>query len=659
MGTVHEAKLESGPERFALKILTDATPELTARFVREARLLEFLSRHPNIVRFRDAGEERGRAYLVMDLLSGGTLAERLKKGGISREAACSALVLVARALHFAHEAGVVHRDVKPSNILLDDAGKPYVADFGIAKVLLDSAKLTASGTVIGTASYMAPEQIDPKFGTVDRRADVYALGAVLYEVLAGRPPFEGSDVSVFKKALLDAPRPPSAIVPGIDPSVEALCLRALAKRPADRPQTAEEFARELEAPAARPGPAFSWKLATGFLCGALVAVAAAVEVVRERRVASELVQAQAALEVSQRALADSTRELSEGELDAAFAALGREGPRSSTSTEPHLWEHLAWTLETKGQAKRAAKAFLVASHHWAGSGDADRLERAADCIERAFELDLPTVVGAGAKPAAPLVEASRKNLALLDGGGPEAIRVARRRLIRFRLLRPEDDVPLETRQRLFALSRYPDPKVRAAARPWSFWVKEVPPLEELMTRPRVPRGSVRMEDAETWPPGWHERLDDSHTRPSKYATFELQGEALLWQPELVFLWSYLGDAALSTGRFGEGPRSYEVALSLEDSPVIRRAVGTLLGTSGRARDAVPHFRVAIEKEEELGRREVWSHLGLMGALVEVGGQAEARDAEIEARRALEIDKSFEGDPIFQALRARIREILGK
>jgi serine/threonine protein kinase len=646
MGTVHEARLDSGPERFALKLLEDASPEHSARFIREQRLLEFLGRHPNIVRFRDAGEERGRPFLVMDLLSGGTLAERLKKEQISREAACAALVLVARALHFAHEAGVVHRDVKPSNILFDGAGKPFVADFGIAKVLLDSGKLTASGTTIGTAAYMAPEQVDTSLGAVDRRSDVYALGAVLYEVLAGRPPFEGPQVTLFKSALLDAPKPPSTIAKGIDPALEAVCLRALAKRAADRPQTAEEFARELEAVGGRRARAFP-RMLVAVLLGAVL-VAAAV-LLHERRLGFELAHARQELDESRREFTESTRELTERDLG------------SSTEPSPERWERLARTLEASRKAESAARAFLVASDRWTASGDADRLERAASSVERAFELELAAVVAARAPATAPLEESSRKTLALADGGGPTAIRVARRRLIRFRLLRPDDEVPRKTLSRLHELGEAPDPEIRAAARPWTGFVREVRPLEELMAQSPVSPGTVHFDDPATWPAGWRERLDYCREERSRQASFELEGEALLWHPELAFLWTYLAGTAATVGRAPEALRAYEVALSKDDSYRAPWWFAAALRDLGRPREALPHIRLAFEKA---GSRDVtpvdrmWMHFELMVCLVEIGGREEAREAEEEVKKIQQLNPSFRHQT-FEKCRARIREILDK
>jgi tetratricopeptide (TPR) repeat protein len=177
-------------------------------------------------------------------------------------------------VHFAHEAGIIHRDLKPANILLDEHGAAHVTDFGIAKDLNASA-LTATGTVIGTYEYMSPEQADPnRERVVDRRTDVYALGAILYRILTGRPPFEGPPISIVKHVLLDPPAPPRS---GAPLALETACLRALEKDPARRQQTAEDFARELELALKESAPPSKRSSIAGLVAVALpLAIAAGV-----------------------------------------------------------------------------------------------------------------------------------------------------------------------------------------------------------------------------------------------------------------------------------------------------------------------------------------------------------------------------------------------
>ncbi len=243
MGAVFRVRSPAG-EELALKVLLDGNLKRRRRFLREAQVMQFLGRHPHVLGLRHYGEEGGRPFLIMDLIRGGTFADRLHRMG--RDACLPVLVQVARALHFAHEAGVIHRDLKPSNVLMDVGDQPVVADFGLAKDLQDQEALTRTGEVVGTVSYMAPEQVRGR--AFDRRTDVYALGVMLYEVLAGRPPYAGdSPLAVLAQIVDGSPAPPSSVaLEPVPPELEAVCLRAIAKDPRRRPATAEAFARELE-----------------------------------------------------------------------------------------------------------------------------------------------------------------------------------------------------------------------------------------------------------------------------------------------------------------------------------------------------------------------------------------------------------------------------
>ncbi len=214
------------------------------RFEREAKALARLT-HPNIVHINDYGEQDGIPYLVMDFLPGGTLKPRLGRP-IPWQEAARLLVPVADALGYAHEHGIIHRDVKPSNILLTDKGQPMLTDFGIAKILETEGEqtLTGTGVGIGTPEYMAPEQISSK--NVDQRADIYALGIVFFEMLTGRRPFEADTplAVLVKQANEPLPRP-RQFCPDLPESVERVLFKALAKQPQDRYQSMDEFSRAL------------------------------------------------------------------------------------------------------------------------------------------------------------------------------------------------------------------------------------------------------------------------------------------------------------------------------------------------------------------------------------------------------------------------------
>jgi serine/threonine-protein kinase len=250
MGVVYEALHAPTGRRCAVKLLLAgdrASPELAARFRREALLGARLGDHPGIVAITDCGahEATGELYCVMDLVSGATLSERIA-AGLRREEGVRLCAAVARAVEHAHARGVVHRDLKPDNVLVTDEGQARVTDFGLAKALDEAGGLTATGAAMGTAGFMAPEQLlDSK--RAGPAADVYGLGAILYAVLTGRAPYVAENTpAVYSRVVKGALDPPRALVPDTPPALDDLCRRALAVEPAKRPPSAGAFAEELE-----------------------------------------------------------------------------------------------------------------------------------------------------------------------------------------------------------------------------------------------------------------------------------------------------------------------------------------------------------------------------------------------------------------------------
>ncbi len=232
MGAVFLARhVELGREVAIKVLLGDAGPSEEARFRREAAAAASLN-HPGIVRVHDFGREQGTLYLVLERVEGESLAARLaRQGPLAPREAAALVVEVADAVAAAHAQGVIHRDLKPHNVLMQGA-RPRLTDFGIAQVE-QASRLTRTGQALGTPAYMAPEQVEGK--EVDARADVYGLGAILYEALTGRAPFSGTtEINVITKLLREPPPTPSTIRPGLDRGLEAICLRCLEKEPGAR-----------------------------------------------------------------------------------------------------------------------------------------------------------------------------------------------------------------------------------------------------------------------------------------------------------------------------------------------------------------------------------------------------------------------------------------
>jgi len=232
----------------AIKVLSPQFADdegFVQRFRREAQAAARLS-NPNVVSVFDTGADGGVHYIVMEYVEGRTLADYLAGGGrIMPDRAIEIAESVCGALSAAHAQGVIHRDIKPGNIMLTPTGQVKVADFGIARMTTTAETVAQTAAVLGTASYLSPEQAQGQ--PVDGRSDIYSLGCVLYEMVTGRPPFLGdSPVTVASKQVLEQPTPPSKLNGDVTPDLDAVILRTLAKNPANRYQSAEELRADLE-----------------------------------------------------------------------------------------------------------------------------------------------------------------------------------------------------------------------------------------------------------------------------------------------------------------------------------------------------------------------------------------------------------------------------
>jgi serine/threonine protein kinase len=291
MGVVYKAQQVGLKRLVALKMILAgqlASEEEIKRFRTEAEAAAHLD-HPNIVPIHEVGEHEGRHYFTMKLVEGGSLADRIKgqvsdavekrrKGEKGQESprgrspfppfpsapfpaakseppdvsyttmeVAGLISKVSRAVHYAHQHGVLHRDLKPANILLDSQGQPHITDFGLARRIESNPAPTQTGTVVGSPEYMAPEQAAGHPRQLTTATDIYSLGAILYHLLAARPPFQGKTVlEILKKVVEDEPKPPSSFNPRVDRDIETVCLKCLEKEPERRYRSAEALAEDLE-----------------------------------------------------------------------------------------------------------------------------------------------------------------------------------------------------------------------------------------------------------------------------------------------------------------------------------------------------------------------------------------------------------------------------
>jgi len=248
MGIVYKARQPTLERIVALKVLLageHASEHQIGRFMREAQAIARV-RHPNIVPIHDVGIFEGKHYFTMDFVEGKRLEEIIAGGGLPPAEALEVIEKAADAVAEAHRAGVIHRDIKPSNIMIDQRGEVKIMDFGLAKRMDSGTKYTRSGTTIGTPSYMPPEQARGELENIDGRSDVYALGAVAYELFTGSPPFDGASMlDIIMSVLNEDPLPPRHLNPKIHRDIQTIIMKCLEKSPARRYESAVELRDDL------------------------------------------------------------------------------------------------------------------------------------------------------------------------------------------------------------------------------------------------------------------------------------------------------------------------------------------------------------------------------------------------------------------------------
>ncbi len=248
MGVVYKGRQTSLNRTVALKMILSgelAGPQNIERFQNEAEAAANL-KHPNIVAIHEVGQFEGRYYFSMDYVEGPSLADVIQAGPLPVRKAAEYMKTIAEAVHFAHQRGTLHRDLKPQNVLIDADNQPQITDFGLAKRVSGDSGLTATGAVLGTPSYMSPEQASGRPADMGPHSDVYSLGAMLYELLTGRPPFcAASAVATLRQVTDNPPTAPHRLKDDLPQDIETICLKCLEKSPHARYHSARELADEL------------------------------------------------------------------------------------------------------------------------------------------------------------------------------------------------------------------------------------------------------------------------------------------------------------------------------------------------------------------------------------------------------------------------------
>jgi tetratricopeptide (TPR) repeat protein/predicted Ser/Thr protein kinase len=439
MGVIYLARHRTRGEKSALKLMLNApqaSEKKQKRFTREVDAARKLN-HPNIVRLLDAGDHEGFPYFCMEFVDGKPL-DKLLKDELDLELGMEVLEKLCRGVHYAHEQGIVHRDLKPANVLVDDNMNPKLTDFGLAKSEDHKSVLTKTGAVVGTPYYLSPEQARGNSKDVDRRADIYALGVIMYELITGRLPFVGqTTVELYNRILNDDPPPPTKVKPQLTKEIETVCLKALEKDPRERYQRAEDLGDDIKALLeARPIKARPRSLFKRLLrrlkkkgMGTILAVAvvtslgligasAAYYVYRQRQDAQNnlalnerdkvVKQLEGAAAIVSQSIVDGEKALAVGrEHDALEAA--KQGVQAGEQMEaaltlPKLEANKTWAEKLRAdrglEARRThASALVLRARVFVAADDPQAVEKAQKDLEEAAKLeqDSPEVVCAQAE----------------------------------------------------------------------------------------------------------------------------------------------------------------------------------------------------------------------------------------------------------------------
>ena len=584
VGVVYRAFHQRLQRPVALKmLLAGAHAQLAERerFQREAEAVAAL-RHPNIVQIYDVDEVDGRPYLTMELVDGGSLAEAIQ--GVPKPAheAAALMARLADAIHAAHQNGIVHRDLKPGNILLATDGTPKVTDFGLARRLDSSEGLTLSGALVGTPSYMAPEQARGDKSAIGPSTDIYALGSILYELLTGRPPFRSDNASATLYQIAnEEPVPPRRLNPQVPRDLQTICLKCLQGEPHKRYSSAQELADDLrrfergEPSRARPvGPlerAVRWArrrpgLAGALAAGALLALALVITGVwwHGQRVALEA----AAVAYAEADLSEAERLTGRGEFTTSAAVLQRARDRLDQCVPRELHDRL-WTavdtldLVTRLDAIRLRRSILPGKDYEMDTAQADRdYEEAFRSAGLGADQEAARVVAArvGDSPARKALVAALDDWAVCTPN-------SRRRAWLLRVARLADPDPWRDRLR--------DPSPEA----WSDRAR----LAELAREAPVAKESVQLLVA------LGVRLQKAGGREDAIDYLRRVQHA---HPGDFYANNMLGDALFDVGEYGDAVGHFRAALAVRpDSTIAWANLGVSLSQLQRWDEA----RVAHEE----------------------------------------------------------------